>query len=251
MTNFDSVALVTGGSRGIGKAICLVMARKGIKVGVNYLRKGSADEVLAAIKKEGGTAVGLQADVSKETEVRSMVKEMLRQFGKIDYLINNAGISDQGVPAVEQDVEKWQKVIDIHLKGTYLCSKEVAGSMIKNSFGRIVNIASVVGINAIATRTAYGPAKAAIMNLTKALAIEWAKYNINVNAVAPGYTRTEMVEDYIQRGILDENQIKKRIPMGRLGTGAEIAEVILFLCSDGASYINGATIVVDGGWSCV
>ena len=250
MSYLNSVALVTGGSRGIGKAICLTMARKGIKVGVNYLRDGSADEVLKTINEEGGTAIGLQADVSKELEVKSMVMEMLEKFGRIDYLINNAGISDQTVPAVEQDVERWQKVIDIHLKGTYLCSKEVAKTMIKNNSGRIINISSIVGINALPMRTAYGPAKAAIINLTKVLAIEWAKFNINVNAVAPGYIRTEMVEDYIQRGIVNENDLKKRIPTGKLGTGDEVAEVILFLCSMGASYINGATIVVDGGLSC-
>jgi 3-oxoacyl-[acyl-carrier protein] reductase len=250
MADFDPVALVTGGSRGIGKAICLAMAHKGIKVGVNYLRNGSADEVLKTINKEGGFAIGLQADVSKEAEVKSMVMKMLEKFGRIDYLINNAGISDQIVPVVEQEVERWQSVIDINLKGTYLCSKEVAKIMIKNNSGRIINISSVVGINGLPMRTAYGPAKAAIINLTKALAIEWAKFNINVNAVAPGYVRTEMVEDYIQRGILNEDELKKRIPAGKLGTGDEIAEVILFLCSRGARYINGSTIVVDGGWSC-
>lgn len=250
MQNNNIVALITGGSRGIGKAICIDMARRGIKVGINYSRKGSADEVLNIIEKKGGIAVGLQADVSREAEVKSMVMEMLKRFGRIDYLINNAGISDQGLPTLEQDIEKWQKVIDIHLKGAYLCSKEVAGTMIKNGFGRIVNMASIVGINAISTRTAYGPAKAAIINLTKALALEWAKYNINVNAVAPGYTRTEMVEDYIERGIVNEDQIKKRVPMGRLGTVEEVAEVVLFLCSKSASYVNGTTILVDGGWCC-
>lgn len=251
MQDNNIVALVTGGSRGIGRAICLAMAHSGIKVGINYSSKGSADEVLTKIRDEGGTAIGLQADVSKETEVKSMIMEMLNRFGKIDYLINNAGISDQSIPTVEQDVAKWQKVIDIHLKGTYLCSKEVAGTMIKNGFGRIVNMASIVGINAISTRTAYGPAKAAIINLTKAFALEWAKYNINVNAVAPGYTLTEMVEDYIKRGIVNEDQIKKRVPMGRLGTVDEVAEVVLFLCSKSASYINGTTILVDGGWCCI
>jgi NAD(P)-dependent dehydrogenase (short-subunit alcohol dehydrogenase family) len=250
MADFEPVALVTGGSRGIGKAICLAMARKGIRVGVNYLRDGSADEVLKTINKEGGFAIGLQADVSKEAEVKSMVMKMLEKFGRIDYLINNAGISDQIVPIVEQEVERWQRVIDIHLKGTYLCSKEVAKKMIKNNSGRIINISSVAGITGLPMRTAYGPAKAAIINLTKVLAIEWAKFNINVNAVAPGYIRTEMVEDYIQRGILNENELKKRIPNGKLGTGDDIAEIVLFLCSKGAQYINGAIIVVDGGLNC-
>jgi NAD(P)-dependent dehydrogenase (short-subunit alcohol dehydrogenase family) len=250
MANFDPVALVTGGSRGIGRAICLTMARKGIKVGVNYLRDGSADDVLKTIEKEGGTAIGLQADVSNEFNVASMVARMVEKFGKIDYLINNAGISDQIIPIVEQDNQYWQRLIDIHLKGTYLCSKETARIMIKNNFGRIINISSVVGLKGFPMRTAYGPAKAAIMNLTKVLAIEWAKFNINVNAVAPGAIKTEMLEDFIRRGIFNDGELIQKIPMGRLGTGDEIAEVILFLCSNSASYINGATIVVDGGLSC-
>lgn len=250
MKSFDPVALVTGGSRGIGKAICLAMTRKGIKVGVNYLRNGSADEALTIIEKEGGTAIGLQADVSKESDVNSMVKKMVEKFGRIDYLINNAGMSDQIIPIVEQDNQCWQRLIDIHLKGTYLCSKEAAKIMIQNNAGRIINLSSVVGLRGFPMRTAYGPAKAAIMNLTKVLAIEWAKYNINVNAIAPGAIRTEMLEDFIQRGIFNENELIQKIPMGRLGTGHEIAEVILFLCSTGANYITGETIVVDGGWNC-
>lgn len=250
MKSSDPVALVTGGSRGIGKAICLAMTRKGIKVGVNYLRDGSADEVLTIIEKEGGNAIGLQADVSKESDVNSMVKKMTERFGEIDYLINNAGMSDQIVPIVEQNNEYWQRLIDIHLKGTYLCSKEAAKIMIPNKAGRIINISSVVGLRGFPMRTAYGPAKAAIMNLTKVFAIEWAKYNINVNSVAPGAIRTEMLEDFIQRGIFNENELIQRIPMGRLGTGNEIAEIILFLCSASASYITGETIVVDGGWTC-
>lgn len=122
--------------------------------------------------------------------------------------------------------------------------------MIKNNAGRIINISSVVGLRGFPMRTAYGPAKAAIMNLTKVLAIEWAKFNINVNAIAPGAIRTEMLEDFIQRGIFNENELTQKIPMGRLGTGDEIAEVVLFLCSSGSSYITGETIVVDGGWNC-
>jgi len=251
MANFDFVALVTGGSRGIGRAISLAMARKGIEIGVNYLREGSADDVLKAIEKEGGTAIGLQGDVSKEAHVTAMVAKMVEKFGKIDYLINNAGMSDQIIPVVEQDNSYWQRLIDIHLRGTYLCSKETARIMIKNNFGRIINIASVVGLRGFPRRTAYGPAKAAIMNLTKVLAIEWAKFNITVNAVAPGAIRTEMLEDFIQRGIFSEKELMQKIPMGRLGTGDEIAEVILFLCSSGANYITGETIVVDGGWSSV
>jgi NAD(P)-dependent dehydrogenase (short-subunit alcohol dehydrogenase family) len=249
MSNLEPVALVTGGSRGIGRAICLAMAQKGIRVGINYVRDGSADDVLRIIEKGGGTAIGLQTDVSNESQVKSMVIKLFDTFGRIDYLINNAGMSDQIVPVVEQDNQYWQRLIDVHLKGAYLCSKEAAKIMIKNKFGRIINISSVVGLRGFPMRTAYGPAKAAIMNLTKVLAIEWAKYNINVNSVVPGGIRTEMIEDFIKRGIYDEVELLKRIPMGRLGKAEEIAAVVFFLCSPAASYITGTAIIVDGGWS--
>jgi NAD(P)-dependent dehydrogenase (short-subunit alcohol dehydrogenase family) len=242
------IALVTGGSRGIGKAISIALAREGVKIAVNHVRRGSADEILKQIKKEGGFALGFQADISNEDEVKSMVEKVLDAFGRIDFLINNAGISDQIAPVIEQSSHRWQKLIDVLLKGTYLCSKEVARSMIKNNFGRIVNIASIAGFTGFPMRTAYCPAKSAIINITKILAIEWAQFNINVNAIAPGYIRTEMVEDFIRRGIFEEEKVRNRIPLKRLGTTEEIANIVLFLCSDAASYIIGETIVVDGGW---
>lgn len=191
----------------------------------------------------------MRADISNENEIRSVVEKMVDTFGRIDILINNAGVPDQLIPVVEQESERWQKVIDIHLKGTYLCSKEVAGVMIKNNFGRIVNMSSVVGFDGFPMRTAYGPAKAGIMNLTKVLAIEWAKHNINVNAIAPGYIRTEMVERFIKEGTFVEDHIQGRIPLKRLGTTEEIAQVVLFLISDAASYLTGTTLIVDGGWT--
>ena len=248
MAEKGKVALVTGGSRGIGRAISLAMAKTGIKVAVNHLRKGSAEEILKQIEKEGGIASSFQADIRQEDEVKSLVERVLNEFGRIDFLINNAGISDQMLPVVEQEASIWQKVMDTHLKGTYLCSKEVAKAMVKNKFGRIVNISSIVGINGFPLRTAYGPAKSAMIMMTKVLAIEWAPFNINVNAIAPGYIRTEMVEDLIQRGKIDEGKLRHRIPLNRLGTPDEIAGVVQFLCSGAANYITGETIVVDGGW---
>jgi NAD(P)-dependent dehydrogenase (short-subunit alcohol dehydrogenase family) len=241
-------AIITGGSRGIGMAICKSMAEKGVSVGVNYVRDGSGDEVIELIKKGGGIALDLQADVRDDNDVKSMVGKAIEAFGKIDFLINSAGISDQMVPVVEQDTNAWQKVMDIDLKGTYLCCKEVAKSMIKNNFGRIVNIASIGGLNAFPQRTAYCPSKSAIIMLTKVLAIEWATYNINVNAIAPGYIRTEMVEKMALTGAFDEEKLRNRIPLRRLGHTSEIADVALFLCSNGANYITGETITVDGGF---
>ena len=249
MPGNEKVALVTGGSRGIGRAICIEMARQGLKVVVNHSSTGSANEVLEYIKNMGGSAVGIQGDISNEKEVRYIVDQAVDTFGRIDILVNNAGISDQFKPTLEQESDAWQKVVDIHLRGTYLCSKEVAGIMVKNNYGRIVNISSIVGLNGFPMRTAYGPAKAGIINLTKVLAVEWAKYNINVNAVAPGYIRTEMVEQLIDNGTFIEEHIRERIPMKRLGTTKEIAQAVLFLISDEASYITGNTLVVDGGWT--
>ena len=245
----NKTALVTGGSRGIGRAISLAMARKGAKVAVNHFQCGSADNVLREIEKYGGIAVDLQADVSRENEVKSMVEGVLGAFGRIDFLINNAGIADQFVPLMQEDTDRWQKVIDIHLKGTYLCSKEGARSMIENKFGRIVNISSIAGVSGFPWRTAYGPAKSGIINLTKVLAIELAPFNINVNAIGTGYVRTEAIDNLIHAGKLDDERIVNRIPLKRFGTPEEIAETVLFLCSDAASYITGATIAVDGGWT--
>lgn len=242
------VALVTGGSRGIGKAISLAMARTGVQVAINHLRTGSAKEVLEQIEKEGGIAASFQADIRHEDQIQSMIENVLHKFGRIDFLINNAGIADQLVPVVEQDVSAWQKVLDTHLKGTYICSKEVAKNMIKNKFGRIVNVTSIAGINGFPVRTAYGPAKSGIIMLTKILSVEWAPFNILVNAIAPGYIRTEMVDDLIRNGKLNEENICERIPMRRMGTTDEIAKIVLFLCSPAASYITGGTIIADGGW---
>jgi len=248
MSKEQKVALITGGGQGIGKAICLAMAREGIRVAVNDIKEDRAVEVVKQIEEEGGIGSSFQADVSNEDQIKSMVAKILRRFKSIDYLVNNAGISDQLVPVVEQDTDRWQKLVDIHLRGTYLCSKEIAKSMIRKKYGRIVNISSIAGLNAFPMRTAYSPAKSAIIMLTKVLAIEWASFNINVNAIAPGFIRTEMVEDFIRLGKMNEEEICNRIPLKRLGTSEEIAEIVLFLCSSSSSYITGQTIVVDGGW---
>lgn len=222
----NKTALVTGGSRGIGRAISSAMARKGVKVAVNHFQYGSADDVLREIEEDGGVAVGFKADISRENEVKAMVEGVLGAFGRIDFLINNAGIADQFVPLMQEDTDRWQKVIDIHLKGTYLCSKESARSMIENKFGRIVNISSIAGVSGFPWRTAYGPAKSGIINLTKVLAIELAPFNINVNAIAPGYIRTDAIANLSQAGKLNEDKIINRIPLKRFGTPEEIAETV-------------------------
>jgi len=248
MKNNARVALVTGGSRGIGKSICLNFAKNNIKVAINHSKPGSADNVVDEIKKQGGFAASFQADISNEREVRKMILKVLKEFHQIDFLINNAGISDQMLPLIEQDTGKWQEIINIHLKGTYLCSKEVSKYMVRKSSGKIINISSIVGIAGFPMRTAYGPAKSAIINLTKVLAIELAPFKITVNAIAPGYIKTEMVANLIESKKLNLKKICKRIPLQRIGTCEDIANLVEFLCSDKANYITGETIVVDGGW---
>lgn len=248
MKKEERVALITGGSRGIGKAICLHFAKNNIKVAVNHAMPGSAKKVIEQIKELGGYGASFQANISIEKDVKKMVSKVLDEFHHIDFLVNNAGISDQMLPLTDQVTETWQKIMDIHLKGTYLCCKEVARHMISQSFGKIVNISSIVGLTGFPMRTAYGPAKNAIVNLTKVLAIDLAPYKINVNAVAPGYIKTEMVENLIKNKKLNQKKICKRIPLKRIGSSEDVAHVVEFLCSDKANYITGETIVVDGGW---
>ena len=249
MLELKKTALVTGGGRGIGRVICLAMAQKGVMVAVNDIEQGLAESVVGEIQEQGGTALSVTGDIGSERDIKNIISMVIQQWGSIDYLINNAGISEQVVPIVDQDTDKWQRLIDIHLKGAYVCSKEAAKFMLKNGFGRIVNISSITGIMGFPMRTGYGVAKSAIIMLTKVLAIEWASANINVNAVAPGYICTQMVENFVREGKLDEKAISARIPMKRLGTSKEIADVVMFLCSESASYITGQTIVVDGGWT--
>lgn len=249
MRFLNKVALVTGAGSGIGKSIALSLATDGADVVVNDKNGELASVVADEICFLGRRGFALTADVGNETEVHNMVEQSIEIFGQIDFLVNNAGIPDQFVPTVDQSVERWQKVIDTHLKGCYLCSKSVGKYMTERKSGRIVNIASVVGMSGAPMRTAYGPAKAAIIMLTKTLAVEWARYNISVNAVSPGYVLTSMVKSGIDRGIIDDGILKRRIPMGRLGSPEEISEAVLFLLSEAANYINGVNLPVDGGFT--
>ena len=245
----NKVALVTGSGAGIGKCIALSLAEAGANVVVNDVNEDAASAVVDRITSLGREALMVAADVSSEDQVRGMVEQSIAAFGRIDFLINNAGVSDQMVPTLEQSVQRWQQVFDIHLRGCYLCSKEVGRYMVEQRYGKIVNVASVVGMGGAPTRTAYGPAKAGIIMLTQNLAIEWACYNVNVNAVSPGYILTDMVQQAIASGRVDDKTIIRRTPMGRLGNTEEIAQPVLFLLSDAASFINGANLPVDGGWT--
>lgn len=245
----DKVAMVTGASRGIGRAIALAFAGEGADVALNCSTSvKAAEEVASEISRMGRRAVVVQADVANKAEIDEMVKRTMAEFSRIDILVNNAGMSVVGA-SVELEEECWRRGIDVMLTGVFLCSQAVGKEMIKQKYGKIINIASVNGIGAFPERVAYGSAKAGVMQLTRSLGCEWARYNINVNALAPGYIKTHLVEDLVQKGILDEKEIVNRTPSGRLGECEEVADAAVFLASEESKFIVGQTIVVDGGWS--
>lgn len=241
----DRVVLITGGARGLGYATAQAMAREGARVIINDLRGEAAMKAAATL---GPQHIGLPGDVSKEADVNDMVDLAIKEAGRIDILVNNAGIGDSFVPTVDQSLAHWQRLIDIHLTGTYLVSKTVAPHMIKAGGGAMVNLNSIAGVMGLSVRTAYSAAKAGIGMLTRTLGCEWAPHRLRVNAVAPGYILTEMVEQMIADKKLDQTRILRRTPMGQWGRPEHVAEAILFLASDRAQFITGVTLPVDGGY---
>lgn len=244
----NKVALVTGGGQGIGQAIALAFARGGADVVIGEIDMTAAEKVVAEVKALGCRAMAVKADVSIKKEIEEMVEAVTKEFEKIDILVNNAGVSVVA-PSEELEESRWDKGINIDLKGVFLCSQIVGRGMIKRKKGNIINIASIAGIVALPARATYCSAKAGVIMLTKVLACEWAKYHINVNAIAPGYVKTELVEDLIRKGQYDEDALVKRAPAGRMGVPEDIANAAVFLAADRSNYITGHTLVVDGGWS--
>lgn len=240
----DSVAIVTGSGRGIGRAIALELATAGVKIIVNYAgRSDKAEETVALIREAGGEALAIQADVSKATEVDRLLKTTLDHFGKVDILVNNAGITRDTLLLRMKEAD-WDSVIDTNLKGTYLCTKAVSKGMLKQRSGVVVNISSVVGLSGNAGQANYAAAKAGMIGFTKSVAKEFASRGIRVNAVAPGYIFTDMTES-LPEGT--QSEVLRAIPLGRIGKPEDIAKVVRFLVSPEASYITGQTLCVDGG----
>ncbi|QHE52158.1 3-oxoacyl-[acyl-carrier-protein] reductase [Pontibacillus sp. HMF3514] len=238
------VALVTGASRGIGRAIALELARQGAKVAVNYAgSEQKAQEVVDEIKELGSEGIKIQANVSSEDDVKSMVKEVVDTYGGIDILVNNAGITRDNL-LMRMKEEEFDQVIDTNLKGVFLTTKTVTRPMMKKRGGKIINIASVVGVSGNPGQANYVAAKAGVIGMTKSSAKELASRNILVNAVAPGFIETDMTDQLTDEQVESMNSM---IPLARLGNGEDIAKVVKFLASDDSNYITGQTIHVDGG----
>lgn len=236
------VAIVTGASRGIGRAIALQLAQIGAKVAVNYASSsGAADELVAQIASNGGEAIAVQADVSKADQIDALVSTVMDKWGRIDVLVNNAGITRDTL-LLRMKPEDWQAVIDTNLTGVFLCTRVVSKIMLKQKSGRIINIASVAGQMGNPGQANYSAAKAGVIGFTKTVAKELATRGITVNAVAPGFITTDMTNDLKAEGIL------QFIPLGRYGQPEEVAGMVRFLASDpAAAYITGQTFNVDGG----
>jgi NAD(P)-dependent dehydrogenase (short-subunit alcohol dehydrogenase family) len=239
------VVVITGGAEGIGWATARKFAASGYHVAIADIREEMARSRSAEL---GEDHHAISCDVSSEEDVSAAVAGVVERFGRLDVVVNNAGIGNPHLPTLEQSVESFDRILSIHLTGTFAVSREAAKVMIPAREGAIVNISSIAGLTGLPRRNAYGAAKAGIAAMTRSMACEWAGWGIRVNAVAPGFVATELVKKLETDGSIDLPRLESRIPMGRLAKPEEIAEAIFFLGSPAASYVTGAVLSVDGGW---
>ena len=237
-------ALVTGGSRGIGRAVCLELARQGARVAVNYAgNAAAAEETVQAWAALGAEAFAIQADVADAAATEAMVKEVLSRFGRLDILVNNAGVTRDGLMPMMKEAD-WDAVLDTNLKGAFHCMKAVYRPMMKQKYGRIVNLSSIVGLRGNAGQANYAASKAGLIGLTKSMAKELAARNVTVNAVAPGFIDTDMTAALPEKA---REAMLTTIPMGRLGQAEDVAKAVAFFAGDDSAYVTGQVLCVDGG----
>ncbi len=244
----NKIAIVTGARKGIGRAIALALAKEGANVVVSDVSQEDCQKVVTEIKALGRKGLALKCDVSSRVEVEDMIRRTVAEFGKVDILVNNAGVISFK-PFLELTDEDWDNTLNVNLKGQFLCARAVAGEMVKNKWGRIINVASIssggCGI-AFPLIAHYTASKGGVMALTEALALELTPQGINVNAICPGAIDTDMAKGTKESGQIE--QVLLRIPKGRLGQPEDIANLAVFLASEESDYISGAAIVIDGGW---
>jgi len=243
------VALITGGGSGIGRATAIAFAREGAKVSIADYNRTGGEETVRMIKSAGGEASFIEANVAIAKQVEAMVARTVETYGRLDCAFNNAGIEgEMGGNLAECSEENWGRIIAINLTGVFLCMKYEIPQMLKNGGGSIVNTASAAGLIGLPGGTAYVASKHGVAGLTKSAALEYAKSGIRINAVCPGFIRTAMTERVMDRGTISEDAMISAEPIGRIGKPEEIANVVLFLCSDDASFVTGLPMPVDGGY---
>ena len=240
------VAIVTGAGTGIGRAIALAMAKEGAHVVIADVDLPAAENVASEVKSTGGMAQAIKVDVTKRAEVGQLVEKILETSDRIDILVNNAG-TGKIAPFEDLAEADWDSIINVNLKGVYLCSQAVGRQMIKQKRGKIINIASAGGHRGVPEQAAYNSSKGGVLQLTRTVAMEWAKYKINVNSVSPGVTRTQLVEKLIEEDPEFLQNRDRMIPLGRINTPEDLTSTVLFLASSESDFITGQDIVVDGG----
>lgn len=244
----NKVVIVTGGSFGIGKATAIAFAKRGAKVVIADWVEDKEQETIKEIKALGGEVLFVKCDVSKNNDVKEMIEKTIETFGRLDYAFNNAGIEGASAPTHECTEENWEKTIGVNLKGVWLCMKYEIMQMMKLGKGAIVNNASIAGLVGFPDIPAYVASKHGVIGLTKNAALEYAKSGIRVNVVCPGVIKTPMIDRFTGKNKKVEKQFESMEPIGRLGQPEEVAEAVVWLCSDASSFITGDAIPVDGGW---
>lgn len=244
----QKVAIITGGATGIGKSTALILARQGVKVIITGRREEVGHQAVAEIQAAGGDVAFITADVGNEDDVRKVIEFAVEKYGRLDLAVNNAGISNENKVIAASEPENFQAMLQTNVFGLYLCMKYEIEQMLKNGGGSIVNLASIAGLNGIPYAGTYAATKHAVVGLTKSGALDYATQNVRINAVAPGAIKTDLIERQIELGQYDETSISAMHPMGRMGNPEEIANGIVWLLSDEASFVTGHILNIDGGF---